>query len=51
MASSISRKPSFCPAKNGISVNAISAFYHDHLFIEKDKAEQAQALLEELSKQ
>ncbi len=38
-------------AENGISMNAISAFYHDHLFIEKDKAEEAFLLLENLSKQ
>jgi len=38
-------------AENEISVNAVSAFYHDHLFIEKNNAEQALKLLEELSKQ
>lgn len=33
----------------GISTNAVSAYYHDHLFIQKERAAQALALLEELS--
>ena len=36
-------------AKNEISVNVVSAFYHDHLFIPVDKAKQAILLLEELT--
>jgi len=32
-------------AKAGISVNAVSAYYHDHLFVPCDKAEQAMRLL------
>ena len=34
---------------DGIAVNAISAFHHDHLFVERDKAERALELLEELA--
>jgi len=37
-------------AENGISVNAVSAFYHDHLFVPFDKAEMAIKLLNSLSK-
>lgn len=33
----------------GISVNAISAFYHDHLFIPQDRAEEALKILESLT--
>ena len=33
----------------GISVNTISAMYHDHLFVPTDRAEDALALLVELS--
>jgi hypothetical protein len=33
----------------GISVNAVSAFYHDHLFVPEDKAEQALRLLQDMS--
>ena len=32
----------------GISVNTVSAFYHDHLFIPTDRASAAMRLLEEL---
>ncbi len=32
-------------AEAGISVNAISAFYHDHLFVPTEKAEEALELL------
>ncbi len=39
-----------CLAKAGISVNPVSAFYHDHLFVPADKAEQALTLLTELAK-
>ena len=38
-------------AKEGISVNAVSAFYHDHLFVPKEKAERAIEILRELQKQ
>jgi len=36
-------------ADAGISVNAVSAFHHDHLFIEVDRADEAMAALQELS--
>ena len=36
-------------ARAGISVNTISAMYHDHLFVPADKAEDAMTLLMELS--
>ncbi|MGY3035464.1 hypothetical protein ACVIIV_004634 [Bradyrhizobium sp. USDA 4354] len=36
-------------AEAGISVNAVSAFYHDHLFVPADRADEAMALLQELS--
>jgi len=32
-------------AKNGISVNAVSAYYHDHLFVPYEKAEKTMLLL------
>ncbi|MDD1516679.1 MULTISPECIES: ACT domain-containing protein [Bradyrhizobium] len=32
-------------AQAGISVNAVSAFHHDHLFVPVDKADEAMALL------
>ena len=34
-------------ASAGISVNAISAFYHDHLFVPVDRANEAMKILEE----
>ncbi|MET4295119.1 hypothetical protein ABIB06_006089 [Bradyrhizobium sp. LB8.2] len=37
-------------AAAGISVNAVSAFHHDHLFIPADRADDAMAVLQELSK-
>lgn len=37
-------------AEGDISVNAVSAFYHDHLFVPYEKAKKAMSLLEELSK-
>lgn len=37
-------------AEAGISVNAISAFYHDHLFVPVDKADEAMAVLQAMSK-
>ncbi|WP_035990662.1 ACT domain-containing protein [Leptolyngbya sp. KIOST-1] len=36
-------------ASHGISVNPVSAFYHDHLFVPVAQAELALALLHELS--
>lgn len=36
-------------AEAGISVNAVSAFYHDHLFVPFEKADKAISLLKELS--
>ena len=36
-------------AKEGISVNAVSAFYHDHLFVPAQKAQAALKVLRELS--
>jgi hypothetical protein len=38
-------------AKSGISVNAVSAYYHDHLFVPKDRAKEAMALLAEFSQE
>lgn len=34
-------------AEAGISVNPVSGFYHDHLFVPKDRAEEALAILGE----
>ena len=34
----------------GMGVNPVSAFYHDHLFVPADRAEEAMAALEDLSK-
>jgi hypothetical protein len=36
-------------AEAGISVNAVSAFYHDHLFVPVERAEDAQRLLQKLA--
>jgi uncharacterized protein len=36
-------------ASHGISVNPVSAFYHDHLFVPANDAEQAMALLQSLT--
>jgi hypothetical protein len=33
----------------GISVNAVSAFYHDHLFVPEHRAEEAMRLLQDMS--
>jgi hypothetical protein len=38
-------------AEAGISVNAVSAFHHDHLFVPVDKADKAVALLQAMSGQ
>ncbi len=37
-------------ADAGISVNAVSAFYHDHLFVPADRADGALAVLQEMAK-
>jgi hypothetical protein len=37
-------------ADAGISVNVVSAYYHDHLFVPPDKAQLAMKVLESLSK-
>lgn len=37
-------------AENNISVNAVSAYYHDHLFVPANEAEQAMHLLTSMSK-
>jgi uncharacterized protein len=36
-------------AQAGISVNAVSAYYHDHLFVPEDKATEALRLLRAMS--
>ncbi len=36
-------------AKEGISVNAVSAYYHDHLFVPKEKSKDALKILQKLS--
>ncbi len=36
-------------AAAGISVNAVSAYYHDHIFVPVEKADEAVKLLHELS--
>lgn len=36
-------------ASKGISANVIAAYYHDHIFVSNDKAEQALSALRELS--
>jgi len=35
-------------ADHGLSVNAVSAYYHDHLFVPAARAEEAVALLQAL---
>ena len=37
-------------AEAGISVNAVSAFYHDHLFVPEHRADDALQLLQNMSK-
>lgn len=37
-------------AEAGISVNAVSAFHHDHLFVPADRADEAMDLLREMSR-
>ncbi len=36
-------------AEQGISVNPVSAYYHDHLFVPSDRAEDAMAILKSFS--
>jgi hypothetical protein len=36
-------------AEAGISVNAVSAFYHDHLFVPPDRADEALACLQKMT--
>lgn len=36
-------------AEAGISVNAVSAFHHDHLFVPHDRADEAMAALQDMS--
>lgn len=36
-------------ARAGISVNPVSAFFHDHLFIPEDRAEEAMSILRQMS--
>jgi hypothetical protein len=40
-----------CLAQAGISVNPVSAFYHDHLFVPQERAEEAIKLLQNLAKE
>jgi uncharacterized protein len=37
-------------AEAGISVNPVSAFYHDHLFVLDDRADEALRLLQDVSR-
>jgi len=37
-------------AAAGISVNAVSAFHHDHLFVPADRADETMAILQAISK-
>lgn len=37
-------------AENGLSVNPVSAFYHDHIFVPEDKADASLDVLMNLSK-
>ena len=37
-------------AQAGISVNAVSAYYHDHLFVPEHRADEALQVLQEMSK-
>jgi len=36
-------------AASGISANVVAAFYHDHVFVQRDRAKEALELLEELA--
>ena len=37
-------------AEHGISANVIAGFYHDHIFVQTEKAEKAMSALNELTK-
>ncbi|MAF35087.1 hypothetical protein CMO91_04550 [Candidatus Woesearchaeota archaeon] len=37
-------------AEEGISVNVVSAYYHDHLFVPYDKAQETMKLLKEMTR-
>lgn len=37
-------------ADNGVSCNVVAAFYHDHIFVDKNDAEKAMGILSKLSK-
>ena len=36
-------------AEHGVSANVVAAFFHDHIFVQTDKAEHAMAALKEFS--
>lgn len=36
-------------ASHGISANVVAAYYHDHIFVQKEKADEALLALKELS--
>jgi len=36
-------------AQGGMGVNPVSGFYHDHLFVPEDRAEDAMAILVQLA--
>jgi len=40
-----------CLARAGIGVNPVAAFYHDHLFVPEDRAEEAQHRLLKLARE
>lgn len=37
-------------SENGISCNVVAAYYHDHIFVDKNDTEKAMAILNEFSK-
>jgi uncharacterized protein len=38
-------------AKAGISANVVAGYFHDHVFVQKDRAEESVGLLKELSRE
>jgi uncharacterized protein len=38
-------------AQRGISANVVAGYYHDHIFVQRDKARSAMAALEELARE